>query len=245
MTMLHLEKQKAKYPGSLTGCGLAKKLVAERFVFQSDVRLNETECVRWSIRGRRKKGMMERDEEQARNISRALSGKEKEWKGECGSGVRQNLNPFNGDKSPSARDPLRHAGRQFVRVYPTYPDISTSRPGVARVANHPPTSLTSLTHLLFLLSHLHSILPFFDFLLIFSLLLFHFFHLSFYSLIYPFSSSFHSSFCSSHFPLSFFFFSPYHFLYSSLHSFSLLSFNRFFYVNSTLSHLSYRSLAKL
>lgn len=84
--------------------------------------------------------MVERwGEEQARNISRALSGREKR---ECGSGVRQNLNPFNGDKSPSARDPPRRAGRQFVRVYPTYLDISTSRPGVARVANHLPTSFS-------------------------------------------------------------------------------------------------------
>lgn len=132
------------------------------------------------------KGMVERDEEQARNISRALSGREKEWKGECGSGVRQNLNPFNGDKSPSARDPLRRAGRQFVRVYPTYPDISTSRPGVARVANHPPTFLTSLTHFLFLLSHLHSILPFFDFFLIFSFYFFIFSIFSFILLFIPF-----------------------------------------------------------
>lgn len=85
------------------------------------------------------KGMVEHGEEQARNISRALSGREKR---ECGSGVRQNLNPFNGDKSPSARDPLGRAGRQFVRVYPTHPDISTSRPGVGRVANHPPTSFS-------------------------------------------------------------------------------------------------------
>lgn len=119
------------------------------------------------------------------------------WKGECGSGVRQNLNPFNGDKSPSARDPLRRAGRQFVRVYPTHPDISTSRPGVARVANHPPTFLTSLTHLFFL----HSILPFFDFSLSLSLIFSFYFFLFF--LLFSYLSSFFffplSSFCSSYF----------------------------------------------
>jgi len=129
------------------------------------------------------KGTVERDEEQARNISRALSGREKEWKGECGSGVRQNLNPFNGDKSLSARDPLRRTGRQFVRVYPTHPDISTSRPGVARVANHPLTFLTSFTHLLFLLFHLHSILPFFDYSLIFFLSYVFFFSPTFFLFI--------------------------------------------------------------
>lgn len=167
------------------------------------------------------------------------------WRGECGSGVRQNLNPFNGDKSPSARDPLRRAGRQFVRVYPTHPDISTSRPGVARVANHPPTFLTSLTHLFFL----HSVLPFFDF----SLSLSHFFLLffpsifSFYSLIYLLSSSFHSSFCSSYFTClsSFSLFIISYILPCILYVY-LVSFPFFFfYVNSTLSHLSYRSLAKL
>lgn len=101
------------------------------------------------------KGMAKRDEEHRREIQVGRcrrEGKERERESgkECGSGVRQNLNPFNGDKSPSARALLRRAGRQFVRVYPTYPDISTWWPGVARVANHPATSLTSLTHPLFL-----------------------------------------------------------------------------------------------
>lgn len=119
---------------------------------------------------------MERDEEQARNTSRTLrstgqgmagDGKAEEGKSgkECGSGVRQNLNPFNGDKSPSARALLRHASRQFVRVYPTYPDISTVRPEVARVANHPPTFLTSLAYLLCPFSLTWRSVPrFFDFL---------------------------------------------------------------------------------
>lgn len=122
------------------------------------------------------KGMVEHGEEQARNISRALSGREKR---ECGSGVRQNLNPFNGDKSPSARDPLRRAGRQFVRVYPTHPDISTSRPGVARVANHPPTSFSP--PLLVFSSRFLTCIPSFLSLTSFSffLLFFPFFHLSF------------------------------------------------------------------
>lgn len=118
---------------------------------------------------------------------------------ECGSGVRQNLNPFNGDKSPSARALLRRAGRQFVRVYPTYPDISTARPGVARVANHPPTFLTSSLAYSppaypFPLSHLHSIFPFFDFPFISS---FHFISLSFVlAFIFPISlfTSFRLSF---------------------------------------------------
>lgn len=87
--------------------------------------------------------------------------RERERKGACGSGVRQNLNPFNGDKSPSARALLRRAGRQFVRVYPTYPDISTVRPGVARVANHPPTSLAYPTTLPFSLTCISSFLSFF------------------------------------------------------------------------------------
>lgn len=46
------------------------------------------------------------------------------------------------ETNPPLRAPS--AGRQFVRVYPTYPDISTLRPGVARVANHPSTFPASL-----------------------------------------------------------------------------------------------------
>lgn len=54
------------------------------------------------------------------------------------------------ETNPPLHALVQRAGRQFVRVYPTYPDISTSRgPWVARVANHPPTFFASLTHLLF------------------------------------------------------------------------------------------------
>lgn len=122
-----------------------------------------------------------RDEEQARNTSRALLGSEKESRKEARkSGVRQNLNPFNGDKSPSARTlppPPRRAGRQFVRVYPTYPDISTLRPG-GGLGSQSSADLSlafSYSTLPSLLPNLHPTHLLFDFSFIFSLPFIHFY----------------------------------------------------------------------
>jgi len=72
------------------------------------------------------------DEEQARNTSRALPGSEKE-SGESSAEVEYDKTsiPLMETNPPlRAPSPPRRAGRQFVRVYPTYPDISTLRPGV-------------------------------------------------------------------------------------------------------------------
>lgn len=148
------------------------------------------------------------------------------------------------ETNPPLRAPShRPTARQFVRVYPTYPDISTSRPGVARVANHPATFLTFLIpifssrSLTCISSFLSSTLPsFFPPLIILAFLAFSFrifFHISYFtfSLLFFFLSSF--------FLISFFAFSL-----SCLYL--VRSFwSHFSRLNSTLFHVSCRSLAKL
>lgn len=92
------------------------------------------------------------------------------------------------ETNPPLRAPShRRTARQFVRVYPTYPDISTSRPGVARIANHP---ATFLTYLFLSLSRLHFIFPFYDFSFIFS----SFYHPRFSNFLFSYFLSYFS-FC--------------------------------------------------
>lgn len=144
------------------------------------------------------------------------------------------------ETNPPLRAPShRRTARQFVRVYPTYPDISTSRPGVAS-GSQSSSDLSHLPYLSFPLalspafhpSFLRLFLHFFPPLLSSSLFLAISFRIFFH--ISQFTFSLLPFFLSLFFLISFFASSP-----SSLYS------SHFSQVNSTLSHVSRRSLAKL
>lgn len=144
MTRLHLVAEKIKYSYSLTGCGLSRSLLLAR---------DSSSNLVAAQRG------MERTERGKRERWCATRSRREIQVGRCW-GVRKRVERRRGrveydktsiplmETNPPLRAPSpppcppRRAGRQFVRVYPTYPDISTLRPGGGLGSHHPPTFLS-------------------------------------------------------------------------------------------------------